>query len=480
MLAWAAYAALTLALGGGLWRIVSPRQDRDAPRQAVTAALMALLAAQALGWCWNVRVPGPYELSTPPSFASAAARAAAGAACGLAAFASVSPALASEGLFVGLLLALLGAQAAAWLRLFQAWRLMGWFSGTFFAALTPAALAATCGLVTAALRLPEFRGWRWPVAAAALLLWAAPVRLAAWRLRETYHLRAPSLSADAGAPTTFTAERVSLAWLYPWGGRSVRFEERQATVLGVDASPETLEKIERYLRARDLRSVFAKQALGVLRQGWLFWWEGDRALDVAMLHRPGWAPPDYKTALNLLRSGPIDETRYRRLEQLAETARARKQGFEDVSTSQFIFEGFASAYARFGDEKSARPWLLRIDNLWPIYDKKIEITPVEMSHDGRIAGTLLLDGWPATGVKVGLFYVAASTAASPPVGWLSQSNFPDGQGRFSFDALAPGAYYLGLMGMPAQLRGRVLNAPGLIPLTAEVPAVFLDPIKIEN
>ena len=290
---------------------------------------------------------------------------------------------------------------------------------------------------------------------------------------------APTLAAEAGLAPVASAERVTLAWLYPASGRSVRFEEKKAVVSGLQASPESLERLDAYLRERDYRSVFGRQAVAALRQGWLFWWEPERALEAALLARPGRLAPDYKLALGLLRGGPMDERRYQRLERLAQLARPRKDGFEDVNTSQLIFEGFASAYARFGDDESARSWLYRVDSLWPIYEKKIEVSPVETSHEGRVDGSLLLDGRPAVAIKVGLFYVPSSTSAASS-GLLSQSGYPDAQGRFSFRSLAPGAYYLGLMGLPSQLRGRVLNPPGFIRLTPEAFTARLDPIRVER
>lgn len=478
MLALAGYGALTLGLAAALLWALEPRVQRPLAVRAATAALTLVLSAETLAWCWAVAAPSPYDLSLPPTPTEAAVRVALSAATGLAAFASVAPGLALEGVVAGLLLALLGAQAAGWLRLFEAWRLLGWFAGSFFPPFVPAALAASGALAGAALRSRELEGKRWQSCVALLLLWAVPLRLCSGWIRSRYGVRATSLTADAGLEPPAAAERVSLAWLYPWAGRSARFEQKQALVAGINAAPESLERLQAYARARGFKGIFARQAVSALRDGWRFWWEPERALDAAMMRAPGRLAPDYLTALDLLRAGPMDETRYRRLQELAEIAAPRKEGFEDVNRTQMIFEGFASAYARFGDEESARPWLYRIDNLWPIYEKKIEVTPVETRHDGHIQGTLLLDGAPADGVKVGLFYVAISTGASPPAGWLSESDFADSRGRFSFDALAPGYYYLGLMGLPNQLRGRVLNSPGLIDLPAEKPSVVLDPIRV--
>jgi hypothetical protein len=473
-------AALSLALGGCLYALLAPREGLSGKRRVLAAGLLLLLAAQALSWCWALRAAGLYEISPAPAALETAVRLTLGAVLGTLAYAAISASLAVEGLAAGLLFSLLGAQAMVWLRILQAWKALGWFPGDFFPPSVAPLLALTCLLAAAALRHPEFRGYRWQGVLALLLLWGVPARVAVWQLKTSYGLRAPTLTADAGLPSASKAERVSLAWLYPSHGHAVRFEEKQAVAQGVEVSPESLAKLQAYLVSHDFHGVFARQALDALRQGWLFWWEPERALDAATLHRTGVAPPDYKTALSLLRGGQMDEERFRKLEVVAEAAAPRKEGFEDVNTSQLIFEGFASAYARFGDEESARRWLLRVDNLWPIYDKKIEVSPVETAHDCRVDGSLLVDGLPTTTVKVGLFYVASSTSAATLAGSLSQSHYPDERGQFAFGSLAPGTYYLGLMGLPSQLRGRILNPPGLIDLTPEAPVSRLDPIRVER
>ena len=480
MLSLAAQAALSLTLGGALSWLLEPRQARGSFRRFVSFALLTLLAYSALAWCWTVSGAGPYEISPAPPQQEAALRFAAGALVGAVAYASVSASLALEGLAVGLLFGLLGVQAAVWLRVFQAWRALGWFSGTFYPVVTAPALAATCALVAVALSHAEFRGYRWQTAVLALLIWAVPARFCVWRLKTAYGLRAPTLAADASLAPAAKAEKVSLAWLYPEGGHAVRFEQKQAVVQGIEASPDSLEKLRSYLEQNDFRGVFMNQALTVVRQGWLFWWEPERALDAAMLHKTGRAAPDYKGALGMLRGGPMDEERFRKLEELAEIAAPRKEGFEDVNTSQLIFEGFASAYARFGDEESARRWLLRVDNLWPIYDKKIEVSQVETAHDCRVEGQVLVDGQPTTTVKVGLFYVASSTSATSITTYLSQAEYPDASGHFAFGSLAPGTYVFGLMGLPSQLRGKVLNPPGFVDLSPEMPLKKLDPIRVER
>lgn len=479
-MALAAHVLLSLALGGVFAALFSPRGDeRSGVRKAAAFLAFAAFAFVALTWAGHGPVDAG-EVARPFSPAAALVGAAVGLALALAAGLLCARGAVFPALLLGLFAALAGTQAHELARAATAWSAMRWFAGPLAGALLRPVLAAALALAAAALTVAELAPYRARIVTLLLAAWAAAAQGALWHLRAEYGLgAATTLASDAGLPPAARSERVSLAWLFPAAGKPVRFEELRANAAGVDVSPESLERLETYLRARDFKGVFAKQGLDALRQGWLFWWEADRALDAAMVWRPGRFPPDYKTALGLIRSGPMDESRYRRLETLAQTAKPRRMGFEDVNTSQIIFEGFASSYARFGDEEDARNWLLLVENLWPINDKKLEVNPLESVHDASVEGRVLLDGLPASGVKVGLFFAASSTATVKP-GYLSQSAFPDDSGRFQFRQLAPGRYHLALMGLPSQLRGRVLNSPGYFELTPEAPAVRLDPIRVER
>ena len=168
----------------------------------------------------------------------------------------------------------------------------------------------------------------------------------------------------------------------------------------VDAAAESLERVDRYLKERGYRNLFLNEGLQAARQGRL------RAFDCEKPWRPSRWPsgrvvPDYLSALGLLRAGPMTPGATDG-STLASVALHGKGGFEDVNKSQRIFEAFSGAYARFGDEERARFWLLRIDDLWPIYEKKIEASPIEIMRDGDL-GAPHPGRPPASGILVGLF-----------------------------------------------------------------------------
>ena len=291
-----------------------------------------------------------------------------------------------------------------------------------------------------------------------------------------------SLVEAAGLPPLEEAPAVSVALLKPAAGEPYHLESKKAELGGLNVSQESLVKLYQYLDSRAYRSIFWRRGLKALRQGWLFWWDADRALKAASLAVPGRVAPDYRQALGLLKSGPQTQARLSALESLAAQAKPRKEGFEDVTQSQYIFEGFSGAYARLGNEDQARWWLLKIDNLWPIYEKRIEVTQVESMHDGEVGGTVLLSSAPAEGMLVGLFYLGMSTTTETALssGTLSDSMLADAQGRFKFSYLGPGRYYLGLLGVPSDLSGRIHDSPGIIDLSRDVPVARLAPIIIER
>ncbi len=381
------------------------------------------------------------------------------------------------GLAAGTAFAWLSLAAALWRTAAVAWRMLGWFSGSFFLAVVPWLLAASLALVGWALLDEDARRAAPTIVGALLIAWMLPSQVALWRLRSAWGLGPTSLSIATGVPSAAAAERVAIAWLRPdKSGAPDSLQALRVSAGDVDASPASLERLYKFVEARRGRAIFAKQAVDALRKGWLMRWDADRALQAAMLSYPR-LPPDYRTALGLIRAGPVVLERYTRLNALADMAKASSAGFEDVNQSQLIFEAFSAAYARFGDEENARTWIQRVDNLRPIYDKKVEIAPLEGFHDGAIEGSVREGGAPASNVLVGLFFVASSTA-SLDSGVLSQSSWPDEQGRFSFSNLGAGTYYLGVMGRPEDVRAPVESSPSLISVSAEAPTVSLPPIDL--
>lgn len=384
---------------------------------------------------------------------------------------------APSGLALGGLAGFLGWSGYQWLVCARAWRVLGWFSGPFTETVLAPLLVAASIFVALVLAHEGWRPVRLRVLGILLLAWAAPPALALKRLENAWGYGPASLARAAGVPAAAEAEEFAVAWLRPFGEDPYRLEVTRAAAGRLDASAESLERLEAFLKSRRFRHIFWREGVQVLRRGWLSRWDAERALDAAALREPGLFPPDYRTALALLRAGPVTIERYQRLEALAESAEARREGFESVNESQLVFEAFSAAYARFGDEDGARRWLYLVDRLWPIYDKRIEATPLESFHEGEIEGRLFVDGVPAQDVRVGLFFIASS---SQPAGALSSSVLPGEDGVFRFSRLGAGRYYLALRAPPARLRGRIEGAPGFIALSADEPAVRLSPIRVER
>ena len=409
----------------------------------------------------------------------------------------------------GLWPALLGGAAGAlqgccvcrWILMADAiGRLGTGFAGRLLSYGLPLALAASLALTAAALLHPDFRGVRSRWLAAALLAWAVPTALAEWRLRSAWGFGPADLSQAAAVPAAAAAPQMAVAVLRPTakepsslegrrsplpegaaaGGRTCRIERRAQAAEGLDASPRSLQKLSAYLQERGWRSVFARQALGAVRRGWLLSWDADRALEYASLRVPGRVVPDYGMALALIRAGPLTAGRFARLERLHRAAVESSAGFEDVGTAQLRFEAFAAAFARFNYEARARYWLGRVDNLWPLNDKKVEVAPLESLRDGAVSGTLLLDGRPASAVRVGLFLETTSEATKKTAFSLSLSAFPDYAGNFRFEHLGAGRYHLELQGAPEFLRGAILGSPGCIEIAESSPTARLAPILIER
>ena len=468
-------------------------EDAQHQRAAVRWALfllLALFASLALSWV----AAGPRQ-PAEALFLALACVVVAAAACAAAACASVasgrgecSPARAAAGpwsaLFAGTAVALLscveGTFAWRWVPMTAAiGRLGTGFAGQFLAACLPLAFGVSLALTAAVCLHPALRGVRLRVAVALLLAWAAPTALIEWRLRTAWGFGPETLMAAAGVPAAFAAGLVEVAGLRPAAaGPGFRWERRTQAAEGLDVSPESLGRLAAYLQEHGHRGIFARQALAAVRRGWLLWWDADRALEAASLRVPGSFAPDYRTALAIIAAGPLTSERFVMLKSLHEGALASPAGFEDVNRSQLSFEAFSAAFARFDDEARAQYWLGRVGNLWPINEKKVEVTPLQSLRDGLVQGTLFIDGRPASSVRVGLFLETASEVTKKTTFSLSAGTFPDSAGSFRFDHLGGGRYHLELQGSPEQMRGDILGSPGIIEFSETSFVARLEPIRI--
>ena len=420
---------------------------------------------------------------------------AAALALGAAAFASAGgKGRARLGASFGLVMSAVGWCASRWPQLARALDLSGatWV-GPFLGGLAAPALALTAAAVAAALLLKDLKPRALVLVVWIAALWAVPTLATEATLARWWGLGPRTLAEAAGIPTSADAQVAAVVRLAPSRGRTTTRESvRMAASLqdlrpdeppstGVDLSPESLAKLESFLQRTGYRDVFAREALDHVRRGWLLWWDAEHALDAMMIAVPGRAHPDYRGALDLIKVGPMTAERFAKLTQLdAEATADPHTGFEQVTRSQYIFEGFAAAYARFGDEKNARRWLGHVDNLLLVTEKKVEVAPLEDFRSGQVSGSVLLDGRPAGGVMVGLFEIWRTTPTSSGLRLFSGSTFPDADGRFAFTDLGPGEYELALLGRPEDMRGRVTGSPGRFEVGYEHPSRALLPIAIER
>lgn len=466
------FGALSLALGALIWRLVPSDPEAAPARLRLQALSCFVFAAAAASWPFAARIgsDGAAMLALACEVSGAAAFG-----CGPAPRAR----RALGGALLGLFLSAVGVFAHDWRPLLGAAARLS-FAGDFFGALLPLISAVSAAAACAVCLVPDLRPYRNRALAALLVAWAGSAWSAEHWLRTRWDFGPRGLAEAADVPPAREARVSVVAVLRPTGGREFLWERRIHAAYGVDALPGSLERVHAYLERRGYRTLFLREGLGVLRKGWLDRWEADRALEAAALSVPGRVTPDYLLALGLLRAGPINDERYQALRRLDRVARERRAGFEDVNRSQRIFEAFSAAYARFGDEPSSKAWLLRVDDLWPLYEKKIEVTQVESMRDGVVRGRLLLDGRPASSVRVALFHDWLADPGPKRQSQLCCSVYPDSEGRFAFFELAPGSYHLELMGTPEQLRGRVENSPGPIEVSEAEAEVELGAIGVDR
>ena len=443
--------------------------------------LFGLLSWVVLGWTVNVRLfPDAFPLELPAARAlqlqfgaiilGAAAFTAARGRRGIA-----------EGAAFGLIASAVGWCASRWPQLARAVELCGGvFLGVVLTALLTTALAATCAALAAALVRESWRPFSRRFAVALVAVWGLATFGADAALSRVWGFGPRTLAAAAGVPTNHDSRTLAVAWLYPTRNRPYHVDARRMSSETTDLAADSIDRLESYLERTRFRGVFASEALEAVRLGRLQWWDEERALDALMISVPGRVHPDYLRALDLLRAGPVTSERYGKLEQLAAATGRRVEGFERGSDSQRIFEGFSAAYARFGDEVKAREWLTRLDGLWAVSDKRIEVGSLEDLREGRVSGSILLDDRGAVGLRAGLFMVWRSSATQTTHYWLAGSRVPDQDGKFYFDGLGPGRYVLALLGRPEDLRGELLGVPGVFEVTYERPDVLLNPVRVQR
>jgi hypothetical protein len=239
--------------------------------------------------------------------------------------------------------------------------------------------------------------------------------------------------------------------------------------------------LRKYLDETGYQTIHLQQALDALRKGEALNWEADKYLDAAAIYLEPGFPPDTLGFLDAMSVAPATTENYGRLEKMGSYAWYDK--IPSVKDAQKTFEGFSTAYARFGELETSNLWLDRIRGLWPLYNDSIHVEPVVSTHDGRISGRVAYAGAPAQQVRVGLFAIPSTMTVINASHHLVAGAQPDDEGRFSFENLLPGRYYLALKGEPFLLDNKELvyrNTPGEITLKVDSMTLDLLPIEIER
>ncbi|MHB2025717.1 MAG: tetratricopeptide repeat protein [Elusimicrobiota bacterium] len=386
-----------------------------------------------------------------------------------------------RGFTLGLVFSTFCFLAYSWGQIATAWKMLGWFSGDFLWETIPFWLAASFAAVGFALLHREVKSARPWLIIGLFIIWWLPARFVLWRLKTVWGYGPKTLAEAVGAPSADHAIIFKIIRLRSLGSKPYESENSVLAENGVSTDDRSLKKIFYYLQSHQYRTIYAGPAISALRRGWLKSWDPHWALWAASLAYPGRLAPDYLTALGLIRAGPLSFSRYQALRRLDALALTLKDGFENVTQSQRIFEAFEKAYARFGDEQNADFWLSKVDNLWPVYEEQVKSDPIQNFMDGTIRGRVLLDGRPDSLVSVGLFFLGISTSASSSgAGILSDAQFPDRHGDFYFYGLGTGRYYLSLQGPPSNLGGPIIGSPGILRISPSSPIRNLPPIYLSG
>jgi len=393
--------------------------------------------------------------------------------------------LALLGLLLGLAAAAAGACAHRWTALSPALALAGqpFLSRLVLWAQAPLLAAA---LAASLLWLSGERPFaRRPLLSAALvlLLWGGGVLAAGAWLGWAFDYGRASLGEAAGLEDAPRGESAVLVVVLaaPDGTAGTRSFRVREEAEGAAVSPENLRRVRGYLERRAYRTVFLREALRFLREGHALVWDLEPALDAAMVRLGPAFPPDWEAFLALLRSAPCTPANYRRLDSMSRAA--LRSEFPQASEAERVYSGFAAAFARFGDKPGAELWLGKRQGLYPLVRDEPKLEPVQSLREGRLSGRLLLSGAPAASVKVGLFRADPGPGLSPSFGargGLAAACYPDEKGRFAFEGLSPGVYYLALRGDPRVLGSpaRARAAPGALRLSPGRPAAELPAIEV--
>ena len=243
------------------------------------------------------------------------------------------------------------------------------------------------------------------------------------------------------------------------------------TIVGFPNEPSVTYKVEKYLQGRDYQTTLARTLFVHLHDVRSIDWDPVRSLEVDRLCIERAPRLQFvQLMVETLSSCAITPEAKRYLDWLGSRARPYRQ-------SQRACQTMGDLYARFGDEGRAQEWY-----------KRGEI-PEELrkptARTGKISGTIIWNGRPAEGVRVGVLRRETALPFTQrrgpadqgvlqvrPFNWrvVSAVVATDSTGRFELPPLLYGEYVL-LLRFEAK---RVPPTPGAVAVQALPEAVSLD------
>jgi hypothetical protein len=255
------------------------------------------------------------------------------------------------------------------------------------------------------------------------------------------------------------------------------------TVTGVEANPQTRERVWRYLREHNFRSYHTEEAFMHLYDCAALDWDPVASLEVAFANAercPSSRPVFVELLLGKLSACPITPETRRFLDRLADS-----RFFQHPHPNSRRNVG--DLYWKFGDRQKAEEWFRRVP-VGPQDLQHIKKDPLLLTN-GVVTGSLFLNGKPAAGLRVGVVpwgnrFELLGARLPFAQRFIVKGVTTDAQGRFRLDRL-PAAIYALVVAAPARdipprpNAVKVTNLPGRIDLGRTRPSRDVGRIEIE-
>ncbi|HDS08667.1 MAG TPA: hypothetical protein ENN73_00440 [Firmicutes bacterium] len=245
----------------------------------------------------------------------------------------------------------------------------------------------------------------------------------------------------------------------------------------IAANYDNLRKVEKYLIDRQGETIFNNVCREIIHNGYYVLWDVERAHEKQAEYAYDLFLPRMMFLTKLKRL-PVTEKNFKYL--------------KEFSNREVFYAGGRSAlrisevYIHFGQFDEARKWL---EIFKASADKTEEdlLIPETILTDGVITGCFLLNGEPLSSIKVGLFnnYGSTDLTGFRIASNLLDTRITDTSGRFKFENIGTGEYFLGIMTdkelIPYSISPENITVsplPNVLKLDLENPAIDLKDIDI--